>query len=532
MTWLRTHPKIWGTVVLVLAGGLLLAGVDAAVYPGRSWQKGWLVYNLLLGLAAVCLIAGVRLLKANKQVTAAALTAFFLRLAAGLALMVLLPIAGYQTSEVTRAGYVFKDAYVRDKQAFEIADFGKPVLSAFNPNLTKGDQYGGLLAISAAMYRYLSPDAHRAYMIVILTALMAGLGVIFLWGACQEWFGERVALTSAWIFAVYPESVLLGSSQMREPFVMAGVAIAFYSLAKMTARSPMKNLTWLAWLALAAVILFLFQPPVGLVAFLALFLAWMLDPNRATSWKRIALYLGILLLGVFVVFVIWANLPSLQTNHPGNIFFTWLQLNFNFQTYMAIRGSGILQKLIRGSSDVLKLLVVLGYGFSQPVLPAALVVPSGSWIWYVINIIRSAGWYLLAPFLIYPMFASLRARADPRRYQIAVFGLLVWIWILISAANAGGDQWDNPRYRTIFLVFEALLAAWGLDWARKNRDVWLKRWLLVEGACLLVFTEWYLGRQVWPVINLGIRATITIAALLSVLIILGGWVLDRRRSKT
>ncbi len=531
MKWLRANPKLWGTLIFVLAGGLLLTGIDTARHPTFSWLNGWLAYSLLLGVSAIILSGVMRLLHADRGVVTASLVAFILRLAAGLALMMLLPIAGYQTSEVTLAGYVFKDAYYRDRRAYDIADFGKPILSAFNGDPSTGDQYGGMLALSAAVYRYISPHAHRPYLIIILNALMAGLAVIFLWGACREWFNGRMALLTAWIFAVYPESVLLGSSQMREPFVMAGIAIAFYSLAKMTANNSSIKLSWLGWLALAAVILFLFQPPVGVVAFVILFMAWMLGPNRQASLKRAALFIGILAVGIMIVFIVWANLPSLQGAHPGNILFSWLQHNFNYQTSLALRSSGILKKLVSGGGDLGKLLVVLGYGFAQPVLPAALVVPAGSWIWGVINLIRSAGWYLLAPFLIYALVSSLRAHSEPRRYQLIWLSLAVWIWIFVSAANAGGDQWDNPRYRTIFLVFEALLAGWAFEWARKNHDVWLARWLFVELACVLVFADWYLGREVWPVLNLGIQPTIILAALASVLILAGGWLLDKRKPK-
>jgi 4-amino-4-deoxy-L-arabinose transferase-like glycosyltransferase len=529
MNWLRLHYKESGLVLLIPAGGLLLALIDSALSPKRNWLNGWLDYSILLGVAAVCLLALIRLLKADRRIIIAALTAFLVRLAVGLILMVLLPIAGYQTNEATQAGYIFKDAYIRDGRAFDLSDFGKPILSAFKGDASTGDQYGGFLALSAAVYRSLTPHTHRPYLIIILSALMAGLGVLFLWGASREWFGEKIALITAWIFALYPESVLLGSSQMREPFVMAGIAIAFYSLTQMTANNPTKKFTWLGWLALATAILLLFQPPVALVTFVALFLAWMVDPNRQVSWQRAALYIGILAVAVLVVFFIWANLPSLQGSHPGNIFFAWLQKNFNFQTYLAIRSSGIMQTLVRGSGDLIKLGVVLGYGFAQPVLPAALVVPSGSWIWWLINIFRSAGWYMLAPFLIYAFFTSLRARGEPRRYQLIGLGLLVWIWIFISAANAGGDQWDNPRYRTILMVFEALLAGWAICRARKYHDVWMTRWLLVELACVLVFTDWYLGREYWKVLNLGIRNTIVLAATLSFIILAGGWLLDRRK---
>jgi hypothetical protein len=531
MMWFRSNPKKWGTVVLVLAVGLALAGMDAAATPPRPWLTGWLAYTLLLGVAAVCLGMVLKVMEANQQVTWAALAAFLLRLAAGLALMILLPIAGYQTNVVTQAGYVFPDAYYRDREAYDIADYGKPIINAFSGDLSSGDQYGGMLALSSAVYRYISPDAHRPYLIIILTALMAGLGVIFLWGACREWFGEKAALTAAWIFAIYPESVLLGSSQMREPFVMAGIAIAFFGLTQMTARSSTKKLPWQVWLAAAAVILFLFQPPVGLAVFVMLFIALMLDPNRQISWKQLLLFIGILVGGMAIVFLIWVNLPALKFVQPGRILFSWLQHNFNFQTFLSIRSSGQMQNLTRKAGALTKLLIVLGYGTAQPVLPATLVVPSGSWIWRLVNIFRSLGWYLLAPFLVYSLFTSLRARDELRRFQLFWLSLIVWLWIFISAANAGADLWDTPRYRTILLVFEVALAAWSIEWARKKHDVWLIRWLLVELACVLVFTFWYLGREGWVVLLLGIRPTIALAAFLSILILSTGWLLDWRKSK-
>ena len=318
---------------------------------------------------------------------------------------------------------------------------------------------------------------------------------------------------------------------MRESFVMAGVAIAFLGLTQMTTRISTRKLPWQGWLAAAAVILFLFQPPVGLVVFVMLFIALILDPNRQLSWKPIVLFIGILAGGMAIVFFIWANLPALKGAQPDKILFAWLQHNFNFQTFLSIRSSGQMQNLTRTAGPLTKLLIVLGYGTAQPVLPAALVVPSGSWIWWLVNIFRSLGWYVHAPFLVYALFTSLRAKDEPRRFQLIWLSLIVWIWIFISAANAGADLWDTPRYRTILLVFEAVLAAWGIEWARKKRDVWLIRWLLVELACVLVFTYWYLGREGWVVLYMGIRPTIALAAFLSVVILLGGGLLDWRKSK-
>ncbi len=143
------------------------------------------------------------------------------------------------------------DAYNRDQEAWDLASSDTPLWSAFRGEYTS-DQYGGLLALSAAVYRYLSPQTHRPLLVLTLAATASALGVFFLWRAARDWFGDGVALAAGWIFAVYPEAVLLGSSQMREPFILGGIAMAFYGMARIQSgriRRP-------GWLVLATVILF------------------------------------------------------------------------------------------------------------------------------------------------------------------------------------------------------------------------------------------------------------------------------------
>ena len=107
--------------------------------------------------------------------------AFLLRLALGVTLTLVLPVDG-NPNEQHRAGYIFFDAYRRDAQAWDLARSNQPILSAFNKDFYT-DQYGGLLALSAAAYRYLSPDAQRPLLPVLLGALTATLGLAFLWKA-------------------------------------------------------------------------------------------------------------------------------------------------------------------------------------------------------------------------------------------------------------------------------------------------------------------------------------------------------------
>jgi hypothetical protein len=154
--------------------------------------------------------------------------AFVLRLGSGLVLQWALPRFAYN-SPIELAGYVFADASVRDTQAWVLASSNASLGSAFEQEFIS-DQYGGLLALSAGIYRIFSPDAHRSYLIIILAAAAAALGVPFLWTAFRRKWGESTATVAGWIMVLFPESILLGSAQMREPFMISLAAIAFWSV--------------------------------------------------------------------------------------------------------------------------------------------------------------------------------------------------------------------------------------------------------------------------------------------------------------
>jgi len=507
--------------VAVLLGGLLLSLLDRS----SRWLHGWIDYSLLLSISALLLLWVNKGLKASPLASRTVLGAFLLRLVSGVALTILLPLAGHQTSEVSQAGYVFKDALVRDMQAWRLASSPNTLLSAFSGSYS-GDQYGGMLAISAAIYRYISPDSHRTVLILILTALAASVGVLFLWKAAQEWLNVEVANLSAIIFAFYPESLLLGSSQMREAFVISGVAIAFFGLQQVHRE---RKQGWF-WIGLALLVLFFFHPPTALTTFVILLGLWLLEHRGSISWKPLTIFLGILILALVFVVSIWSSLPSLEGTNPANIFFNWLSNNFNFQAYQLERSSGWIQKLSRQVTEQLWPVVVVSYGLTRPVLPAAIFDPAPP-IWVFINVLRAAGWYALAPILLFSLYASFKASKGGQRSQLIWLSLITWVWIIIASANAGGDQWDNPRYRAIFLTWQALLAGWAIWWAYSNKNPWLKRLFIVEGIFLLILSYWYATRifhigevyNIWPVIGS--------AAVIGAIVITVGWALDRRKRR-
>ena len=516
--WTRTF---YLAVLIVLLSSTSLAWLDGT---GR-WLPGWVAYSLL-GSIGIASIFGIQRLTGAYPIGKVALIAYGVRLAIGVTLFLIFPTAGYQNpdSTATQAGYTFEDAFQRDRQAWSLASSGEALSGAFSGRYS-GDQYGGTLALSAAAYRYLSPDAHRPFLILFLNAMVAAWGVLLTWKGVENWFGATAAGAAAWIFALYPEGLLLGGSHMREPFVMTAVAITFYSLTILWN----KKWSWVAWMLLGGAALFLLQPPVALFAFVLLSGAWLLDPHRQPSWKHMAVLAGILLLAVVLVTSVWASLPSLEASQPSNIFYAWLKNNFDYQSHLTERASGIFQKLLRDAGESWKLPIVLAYGVAQPVLPAALGdKPEVRLIWRIINILRAAGWYTLALFLVYGFLSALRAVSLPRRWQLIWLFLTAWIWFFLAAANAGADQWDNPRYRTILLTWLALLAAWAWWWARQRRDPWLGRWLMVEAGFVAIFTLWYIGRNYISAMHMGIWSAIAYTLILSAAILIGGFVWDRR----
>lgn len=509
---------------LIVTGAVLLAALVLSLLDGSSgWLAGWIAYSLLLTLSAFALLYVHRGLKTSALASKTAIGAFLLRLGAGVTLILLLPAAGHQTSEVSLAGYVFKDAQIRDMQAWRLASSTDSLLTAFSGSYS-GDQYGGMLAISAAIYRYLSPDSHRAALILILTALATGLGVLFLWKATHDWLNEKVANLAAVIFAFYPESILLGSSQMREAFVISSAALAFYGLLQITRE---RKRGWVG-IGVALLILLFFHPPSALTSFVVLFGLWLLEKRSRFSWKTVGLFSGILILALVIVIAVWSSLPSLEGSNLLNIFFTWLGNNFSFQSHQLERGSGWIQKLSSQVVEQLWPVVVVSYGLTRPVLPAAIFDPAPA-IWVIINTLRATGWYALAPVLLFSLFASLKAPHEERRSQLIWLSVAIWVWIIIASANAGGDQWDNPRYRAIFLTWQALIAGWAVWWAYANRNPWLKRLFVVEGIFLVILSYWYATRtyrigevyNIWPVIAL--------AAIIAVIVLVANLVMDRKK---
>lgn len=432
--------------------------------------------------------------------------AFLLRTIVGIATEAALPVWGYD-EPVTKSGYLFYDAYKRDNDAWALAKSSQPIWAAFE-NEFVGDQYGGLLSISALVYRNLSPDRHRPYLIMLLTALAGAVTVPFIWAGSQKRWGRRVALFAAGLTAFFPDSILFGASQMREPFLVMFIAVAFWG---MSCWREHKRCAVIAIIT-AIIGLFLISYRVAVPA-LAVLVGWfLLEQLPQQGDRRIQMITwGAIIIAAFAMAALsWG----------------WLQSSSSWDILETIRTSGRVQYVFESIPEKYKVPFVIGYGLTQPVLPAAIVDPALP-IWRSIAILRATGWYAVAPLLIYAFLAAWKAKDPVDRRVLVWLSISMVIWLLVSSARAGGDQWDNPRYRSIFLVYIALLCGWAWDYARQNKDAWLVRFYLVEGIFLGFFLEWYISRYYQVFGRLPFEKMLLWVAGLSIAVIAGGAVWDR-----
>jgi hypothetical protein len=519
--------------LLAIASSLALGVGLSALQPGNFFI-GWLIFSFLFLLSFYVLRFAsqwaTNLQPSTFNVQLAITLAFLLRLALGVTFSLVLPLQP-DAAEDHRNGYIFFDAYRRDSQAWDLAHSDQPILESFNKT-HYSDQYGGLLAILTVSYRYLSPDAHRPLLPILLAALVAALGIPFLWKSADKLWGEKIALFAVWMYALYPESILLGSSQMREPFLMTFMAMALWGFVAWQNAGRVggdvppyrdQRSAWL-WLTLGFLGMLLVSPAVALLT-LVLFAGWAFVQREhgRVSWTALLVTGLVFIAGLYLL--AW----GLEREKPFGASPFGIVMNFardsvKWDTYQLQHGSGWVQKLFGEMPDALQPLFVAIYGLCQPVLPAAFVEPTTLTL-RLLGIVRALGWYALVPLLFYAPFAAIRSEVGEKRRLWLWLIALVWIWSIIAALRGGADQWDNPRYRAILIVIEAAVAAFA--WV--NRDRWLTRWILVEVVFLVFFTQWYVSRYYHLGGQIPFGWMVAIIFACAALILGAGWWRDRQK---
>ena len=424
--------------------------------------------------------------------------AALLRLFAGVLWFTLLPAAGYDT-EVQQAGYIMEDAYQRDLAAWELADSDQPLSKAFDGSYRVADQYGGLLFFSAWAYRLLSPVAAQHYplLIVVLASAASALVVPIGWAFTRRLFGERSAVWAAWLLALFPEAVLLGSSQMREAWIMPLVAAAFYGLVVFAQEDHTDQFRGILWMLAAFLLLLPLSPPfaVILIGLLGVLSVSILRWRFLHDWRFWALLIGMALLVLAVVWMAWPQIaPGLNgeaADNPLEMAWNWLSQVAHWQAYLSERSSGWLQKIFSETPDWFNLPFLIGYGVTRPLLPAQIVASTIPFWWWV-GVWRAIGWTAMLALLLYAP-VQLLTHKEHRGVRIGLV-LVVWFGILYASFWGGGDQWDNPRYRVAFIVLQAALAASVVVLQLRKPHPAMRRTLLLGGSVIFWLGLWYLQR--------------------------------------
>ncbi len=463
----------------------------------------WIAFMLVSLLGLATLAAGWLLTRREavpRWLVWLVLGAALLRLAVGILWSITLPAYGYG-SPPERNGYVMADAHERDRTAWELASSGKPLSKAFEGGYRKADQYGGLLFISTLIYRFTGSEEHQPLLMVVLTAAFSSLAVLFAWAFTRRLWGDPAARLAAWGLALYPEAVLIGSSQMREAFLVTLAMAACYGLLVFG-----QEKRWGA-LALAAGALGLclpLSPPaaallMGVLALQSLGMRWgsIRLSIRQQRWMLPAL-VGLVLVVLAGLWLALRQFAPENITTPLGVIGYWARKSAEYQAHLSERASGWVQKIFDSTPEWTHLPLLVVYGVAQPFLPAALFDITGAVIWQVIAIWRAAGWTLLLPFLVYAPLRSLRQTGGLER----LLSLAVWLGILAAAFRGGGDAWDNPRYRMVFAGLQIALAGWVYVEQRRQPDPGLRRVLVGAGFVLLWFVPWYLRRYThldWPI---------------------------------
>ena len=497
----------------IAVGSLILGTLFQLVLNEGDFLPGFFATFSVIFLCALGLYAAWRVTGHEQALAWMMTAAFLIRLVFAGFFAWGLPRFGYP-ERPQQAGFVFEDAFRREENAWSLANSDQPITQAFSGEY-EVDQYGGMLALSALVYRYISPDAYRPWLISIISAGVMTLSIPFLWTALKGRFSQKTRLRAGWILALYPEGILLGSAQLREPFFILLMTIMFWSTLRF--REKKKRYITLPVFILSAVSLFLFsfRIAVPLIGVMLLFIWLDLSKNIRKIWIKAAVWAVILL---SLAAVLW-------------LMSYWVDAVLWWDTLVTVRESGRVQFHLESLPNWLHFPFILVYGVLQPVLPAAMAAPA-PWIWRGLGVFRALGWYALLPLLGYVLIRVWRTAPERKKRWMILIILMVWGWILVASARAGGDQWDNPRYRTIFLPWMALSAGWGVTYAQETRDRWLVRSLIVEGIFLAFFTQWYFSRYYPTMPRLEFFSMIAVILILSLFVILGGWLWDRRKRKT
>ncbi|HMB21880.1 MAG TPA: hypothetical protein VKP08_03560, partial [Anaerolineales bacterium] len=282
------------------------------------------------------------------------------------------------------------------------------------------------------------------------------------------------------------------------------------------------------WIALGLVGMLLVSPAVALLT-IVVFTGWLFfsSERREISWRGMGALAIIFILALFFLSSSLNRSGEFVSASPLHVVNDWFKASVKWDAYQAERDSGWIQKIFDENPAWIRLPFIAIYGIFQPVLPAAIVEPT-LLIWKFIYISRALAWYALLPVLTFSFVAAAGQESKKVRNLVLWLSLVAWMLILLASLRGGADLWDTPRYRTIFVVWQAIVAGYIWVWWRETRNAWLTRILLMEGVFLLVFLQWYISRyfRLGGQLPFGVMVAV-ILALWAIIVGIGLW-RDRR----
>lgn len=277
---------------------------------------------------------------------------------------------------------------------------------------------------------------------------------------------------------------------MREGITMTLAAMGVYGVVDYYKRHTREGVLWVV---IAVLLAFPISTLFGVmligvagITAISLFIPGKVKVTRKTLIVIVVLIVLTLIVGFLGEYFI----PWMETS-PISWIQDWLRATAKWQSHLSERASGKMQSLFEKTPEWSHIYILLGYGIVRPFLPAALLDAAAP-IWKGVAVWRSFGWSILLPFLIYaPISAARRIKDGLTPF---VLSLVSWLIILIASYRAGGDQWDNPRYRAIFLSIQIAVSAWLWVVRKQANDRWFPRTIISFGLMILWFIPWYLQR--------------------------------------
>ena len=288
---------------------------------------------------------------------------------------------------------------------------------------------------------------------------------------------------------------MIGGSALREPYLWAFSAFVLWGFVSFTASEKADSKrNSLVWLALGIAGMLLISPGVA-VATLVILAGWVYftRSQRQISWRMFLVFVGLLILGLFLLSFALNRNGNLGNGNPLDVLNNFISEVASWGGLQLKRSSGMVQAVFKKIPAWMQLPFVTVYGIFQPVLPAALAEPT-LLIWRIIQVLRALGWYALLPALILSFLASASEGEKKKRVVFIWLSFFMFIWILFTALRGGGDQWDNPRYRAIMILWQAILAGNVWVWWRETKNTWVPRVLAMELVFLIFFGQWYASR--------------------------------------